>query len=160
MVQCAIDSVDNLEHIDCKLILLRHPYTDIDRWCDCKSYRMIQLHGIRTLQGKNHKTFTFKLLMSIFSTRNVLITIRQFSYHTAANEIDVKNHRQTESMKIQISFHYFYVSRFHIKSIWNEWGKSSLLTTTFVRSCRGCFLNETFTQTASTWAFYNVEKRL
>lgn len=62
MVQCVIDFVDNLEHIDCKLILLHHPYKDTDRWCDCKSYRMIQLHDIRTLQEKSQDIS--KLLMS------------------------------------------------------------------------------------------------
>lgn len=51
-MQYAIDFVDNLEHIDCMLILLHHPCKDIDRWCDCTSYRMIQLHDIRTLQRK------------------------------------------------------------------------------------------------------------
>ena len=53
---------------------------------------------------------------------------------------------------------FLYVSRFQIKSIWNE--RRKIWTTTFVWSCRECCLNETFTQTSSTWAFYNVDKRL
>lgn len=118
MVQYAIDFVDNLEHIDCMLILLHHPCKDIDRWCDCTSYRMIQLHDIRTLQRK----ITRHLLPSYWWVEHFSFTS---SYQREIWQFSSKWNRREKSSTDRINKNsnflpFFYVSRFQIKSIWNE----------------------------------------